>query len=350
MILFANLAAIAIQNARTYEAMQRQAISDGLTGIHNYRHFQESLKAEVSRAVRYDESFCLLMMDLDHFKTVNDTVGHQKGDDVLRAVANVLRNCSRDSDYLARYGGEEFVMILPRTALDEATTMAERIRTSVARLDAGHPELRVTMSIGISAFPDSAKDSDGVLGAADAALLRAKNGGRNRVCLFSDAAATAAAEFEGDLAALGRRFAAFIGLSEAETAGLVTALAVHETGAAVQDGCRPSSGRVRPASPRSAKCARTPWTRWSTATSAGTAAGTRRAAAGRTSLVWPAPSPSAGAGTRPRTTATASPTFAAAPRASWTRRWSSASPPCFARGSRPQLGRRVGRPGAIYRQ
>ncbi len=120
VILFANLAAIAIQNARTYEAMERQAISDGLTGIHNYRHFQESLKAEVSRAARYDESFCLLMMDLDHFKTVNDTVGHQKGDDVLRAVANVLRNCSRDSDYLARYGGEEFVMILPRTGLDEA--------------------------------------------------------------------------------------------------------------------------------------------------------------------------------------------------------------------------------------
>jgi diguanylate cyclase (GGDEF)-like protein len=235
-ILFANLAAIAIQNARTYEAMERQAISDGLTGIHNYRHFQESLKAEVSRAARYDDGFCLLMMDLDHFKTVNDTVGHQKGDDVLRAVANVLRNCSRDSDYLARYGGEEFVMMLPRTTLDEATTMAERIRTSVAKLDAGHSDVRVTMSIGISAFPDSARDSDGVLGAADAALLRAKNGGRNRVCLFSDAVAGATAEFAGDLPALGRRFASFIGLSDAETAGLMTALAVHETGAAVQDG------------------------------------------------------------------------------------------------------------------
>ena len=114
--LFANLAAIAIQNARTYEAMERQAISDGLTGIHNYRHFHESLKAEVSRAGRYGESFCLLMMDLDHFKAVNDTIGHQKGDDVLRAVSDVLRSCSRDSDYLARYGGEEFTMILPRTS------------------------------------------------------------------------------------------------------------------------------------------------------------------------------------------------------------------------------------------
>jgi diguanylate cyclase (GGDEF)-like protein len=175
------------------------------------------------------------MMDLDHFKAVNDTVGHQKGDDVLRAVAGVLRSCSRESDYLARYGGEEFAMILPRTTLDEARTLAERVRASVSLLDPGHPDLHVTVSIGVSAYPESAKDSDGVLGAADAALLRAKNGGRDRVCLYTDAVAGAAAEFEGDLAAVGRRFAAFIGLSEAETAGLVTALAVHETGAAVQE-------------------------------------------------------------------------------------------------------------------
>jgi diguanylate cyclase (GGDEF)-like protein len=234
--LFANLAAIAIQNARTYEAMERQAISDGLTGIHNYRHFHESLKAEVARAGRYGDHFCLLMMDLDHFKSVNDTIGHQKGDDVLRSVASVLRSCSRESDYLARYGGEEFVMMLPRTTLEEATTLAERIRTSVAQLDPGHPDLRVTMSIGISAFPESASDSDGVLGAADAALLRAKTGGRNRVCLYSDTVGGAADDLHGELAEIGRRFAAFIGLSAAEAAGLVTALAVHETGAAVQDG------------------------------------------------------------------------------------------------------------------
>jgi diguanylate cyclase (GGDEF)-like protein len=235
VILFANLAAIAIQNARTYEEMERQAISDGLTGIHNYRHFHESLKAEVSRAGRYGDHFCLLMMDLDHFKAVNDTIGHQKGDDVLRAVAGVLRSCSRGSDYLARYGGEEFAMILPQTSLEEAKPLAERIRASVAALDPGHPELHVTMSIGVSAYPESAEDSDGVLGTADAALLRAKSGGRDRVCLYTDAIADTTAEIGGDLAAVGRRFASFIGLSEAETAGLVTALAVYETGAAVQD-------------------------------------------------------------------------------------------------------------------
>ncbi len=90
--LFANLAAIAIDNASSYEEMQRQAISDGLTGIFNYRHFHETLKREVGRAGRYGETFCLLMMDLDHFKVVNDTIGHQAGDEVLRAVAGVLRS------------------------------------------------------------------------------------------------------------------------------------------------------------------------------------------------------------------------------------------------------------------
>ena len=136
------------------------------------------------RAERYGETFCLLMMDLDHFKAVNDTIGHQKGDEVLRAVSDVLRACSRESDYLARYGGDEFAIILPRTLLDEARTLAERIRAAVA--DSGHDTLRVTISIGVAAFPESAVDSDGVLGAADAALLLAKSHGRDRVCLLTE--------------------------------------------------------------------------------------------------------------------------------------------------------------------
>jgi diguanylate cyclase (GGDEF)-like protein len=234
-MLFANMAAIAIQNASVYVEMERQAVTDGLTGIHNYRHFQESLRAEVSRAERYGETFCLLMMDLDHFKAVNDTIGHQKGDEVLRAVADALRACSRESDYLARYGGEEFAIVLPRTDIDEARTLAERIRASVAAIDIGHDAVRVTASIGIAAFPLSAASSDGVLRAADAALLLAKSRGRDRVCMFTEGQASFVADLEGDLVTLGRRFAAFIGLNEAETAGLVTALAVHETGGAVQD-------------------------------------------------------------------------------------------------------------------
>ena len=253
--LFANLAAIAIQNARTYENMEHQAISDGLTGIYNYRHFQETLSAEVSRAGRYGETFCLLMMDLDHFKLVNDTIGHQKGDDVLRAVSGVLRSCSRESDYLARYGGEEFVMILPSTALGEAKTLAERIRAAVADLAVDHADLKVTMSIGVASFPESAADSDGVLGAADAALLHAKAHGRNRVCLSSEEPGGFVTELEGDLVALGRRFASFIALDEAETAGLLAALAVHETGGAVQDEVQTilGSGRNGDAKPSEAR-------------------------------------------------------------------------------------------------
>ena len=182
--LFANLSAIAIQNARQYEELTRQAISDGLTGIHNHRHFHETLIAEVRRAERYGETFCLLMMDLDHFKAVNDTIGHQKGDEVLRAVSDVLRACTRESDYLARYGGDEFAIILPRTLPDEASTLAERIHAAVA--DIGHDAMPLTISIGVAAFPESAVDSDGVLGAADAALLLAKALGRDRVCLCAE--------------------------------------------------------------------------------------------------------------------------------------------------------------------
>ncbi len=226
--LFANMAAIAIQNALAYEEVERQAISDGLTGIHNHRHFHETLEAEVRRAERYEETFCLFMMDLDHFKAVNDTVGHQKGDEVLRAVSDVLRRCSRESDYLARYGGEEFTMILPRTGLQEAVTLAQRVRAGVAEIDAGHPGLQVTVSIGVAAFPDSALDSDGVLAAADTALLRAKALGRDRVCLFAGDEPLLVAGADTDLVALGRRFAAFINLSEAKTAGLITALAVMD--------------------------------------------------------------------------------------------------------------------------
>ena len=125
-------------------------------------------------------------------------------------------------------------MILPRTELSEARAMAERIRGRVAAIPVDG-DLHVTMSIGVASFPESATDGDGVLGAADAALLRAKQRGRDRVCLFNEERADMAAALRGDLVAVGRRFADFIGLSEAETAGLVTALAVHETGGALQD-------------------------------------------------------------------------------------------------------------------
>jgi diguanylate cyclase (GGDEF)-like protein len=203
--LFANLAAIAIRNARSYKEMEVQASTDGLTGLFNHRRFQEALAHEVARAERYGVGFCLLMMDLDRFKSVNDSVGHQRGDEVLRDVAEVLRRCSRESDFAARYGGEEFTMILPHADVDEARRVAERIRGQVADLSAVEPGLTVTISVGIAAFPDHADDTDGILGAADAALLSAKAHGRNCVYTSGDDGPAAALTGQTPLAGLARR-------------------------------------------------------------------------------------------------------------------------------------------------
>jgi diguanylate cyclase (GGDEF)-like protein len=227
--LFANLAAIAIRNARSYKEMEVQASTDGLTGLFNHRRFQEALTLEVARAERYDAEFCLLMMDLDRFKSVNDTVGHQRGDDVLRDVADVLRHCSRESDFAARYGGEEFAMILPHADVDEARRVAERIRGQVADLSAIEPGVSVTISVGIASFPHDAAETDVILGAADAALLCAKVRGRNCVYTFGDDEAHAGLAGQTPLAGFGRRFALRAGLSQEEADALAAALEVLET-------------------------------------------------------------------------------------------------------------------------
>ncbi len=122
------------------------------------------------------------MMDLDRFKSVNDTVGHQRGDDVLRDVAEVLRRCSRESDFAARYGGEEFTMILPHADVDEARRVAERIRGQVADLSAIEPGLSVTVSVGIAAFPHHAADTDGILGCGRRRAAR-RQGARSQLRL-----------------------------------------------------------------------------------------------------------------------------------------------------------------------
>ena len=230
--LFANLASIAIRNARSYKEMEVQASTDGLTGLYNHRHFHEALAVEVARGERYANGFCLLMMDLDRFKIINDTVGHQQGDEVLRGVAAALRRCSRESDLAARYGGEEFAMILPHTALDEACGVAERIRSQVAELPAGDPSLKVTISVGLASFPEAARDKDGILGAADIALLAAKARGRNRVCTWvqTGGAVEAAHSIATPLASLGYRFAQETGLSDEEATALAAALHVIEAG------------------------------------------------------------------------------------------------------------------------
>jgi diguanylate cyclase (GGDEF)-like protein len=186
--LFAYLvgqAAVSIENANLHETVQRQAVTDELTGLFNVRHFHDSLENEIERSRRFNSSVGLAMLDIDDFKRVNDTYGHQQGDLVLLEVARCLRSLSRDIDEPARYGGEELAVILPQTDLSGAELLAERMRSTIAdlrikRLD-GQGTLTVTASFGVAALPQSATDKEGLIAAADAALYRAKRGGKNRV-------------------------------------------------------------------------------------------------------------------------------------------------------------------------
>jgi two-component system cell cycle response regulator len=163
------------------------AHTDPLTQVLNRRALTVRLASELERARRYDSVITLLMVDLDHFKQVNDTFGHLVGDEVLREVATLLQNEVRSVDVVARYGGEEFVCVLPETSLAGATTFAERIREHVAATpfasSLGEP-VHLTASIGVSSYPSTTINTvDDLFARADEALYRAKADGRNRVCL-----------------------------------------------------------------------------------------------------------------------------------------------------------------------
>jgi diguanylate cyclase (GGDEF)-like protein len=180
----AGQATVSIENVDLHEVVQRQAVTDELTGLFNHRRFQEVIAAEVERARRYDEPVGLVMLDIDDFKQFNDSYGHQQGDLVLREVARVLRANSREIDEPARYGGEELAVALPQTDFEGTYNLAERVRVAVASLEIprldGEATLRVTVSLGAASLPETADDKDGLIAAADAALYRAKRAGKNR--------------------------------------------------------------------------------------------------------------------------------------------------------------------------
>jgi len=179
-------AGVSIENVDLHETVQRQAVTDELTGLFNHRRFQEVMFQEVERAKRFGNEMGLIMLDIDNFKRVNDTYGHMQGDLVLREVARVLRESSREIDEPARYGGEEMAVALPGTDLDGAFNFAERVRHSIETLELplieGGGTLRVTASFGAAAFQgdDGAADKDSLVASADAALYRAKRSGKNR--------------------------------------------------------------------------------------------------------------------------------------------------------------------------
>jgi two-component system, cell cycle response regulator len=175
---FAAHAALALRNAWLLEEIQHLAATDGLTGIANRATFQTTLAQELSRARRSGEPVGLALLDLDHFKRLNDTHGHQAGDEVLRRVAAVLDDCSRGFDTPARYGGEEFAIVLPHTTPEEGVEVAERLRRAIVTADI---DPSVTVSIGVACFPNHAGDADELVRVADEALYASKGTGRNRV-------------------------------------------------------------------------------------------------------------------------------------------------------------------------
>jgi diguanylate cyclase (GGDEF)-like protein len=188
--LVATEAAAAIYNARLYEQTQRLAVTDPLTGLANHRHFRESLGLEIARASRLQYAVGLLMLDVDNFKRVNDTLGHPVGDEVLKSIAGVLRNNLRQTDLAARYGGEEFAIVLPGLGPRGVRAVGEKLRRAVGTLrPLSVPEsspMHVSISIGgVSASPPGLDAAD-MIRVADAALYTAKRRGRNAVCVAAD--------------------------------------------------------------------------------------------------------------------------------------------------------------------
>jgi diguanylate cyclase (GGDEF)-like protein len=173
---------LALENVELHYQVRRKAVTDELTGLANHGRFQELLQLEMEQVRRYRHPVGLIMLDVDDFKSVNDTYGHQQGDIVLRQVARVLRDTSREADSPARYGGEEMAVILPHTDLEGAYTIAERIRSSVEALRVPRLDrngiLRITASLGVAASNSGRKDT--LIAEADAALYRAKRQGKNR--------------------------------------------------------------------------------------------------------------------------------------------------------------------------
>jgi diguanylate cyclase (GGDEF)-like protein len=175
-------ATVALQNVDLHLQVSRQAVTDQLTGLANHGRFQDLLSTEVEQVRRYGHPLSLILLDIDNFKSVNDTYGHQQGDQVLKAVARALRENSREADVPARYGGEEMALILPHTDLEGAFAIAERARESIESLCVplveGVGDLRVTASLGVATMTEGEKD--GLIGEADAALYEAKRSGKNR--------------------------------------------------------------------------------------------------------------------------------------------------------------------------
>lgn len=185
-----NVAINKLQLETANTQLQELAQHDGLTGLLNRRHWESCLEHEFSRHTRYSNPASLVLFDIDHFKLLNDTYGHQAGDEVIRQVARVTRLLVRDTDYAGRYGGEEFVVLLPNTPLEGAALFAERLRKAIEELSITHDQhvLSCSISIGVACTHANMPSYHRLIEDADKALYQAKSAGRNRITL-SDAVA-----------------------------------------------------------------------------------------------------------------------------------------------------------------
>jgi len=193
----AEIIALCLESALIRERLKLAGLTDALTGAPNRRYFEHRCQVEISQARRYRHALACMFLDIDRFKRINDTHGHQTGDEVLRSVAGIIQSQLRAGDTIARYGGEEFVVLLPQSELHHARQIAERIRRSIEenqfQAHSGHA-IKVTLSIGLSMLPsvENQQQAERLIAAADQALYQAKNGGRNRVvCVGSVPLATA---------------------------------------------------------------------------------------------------------------------------------------------------------------
>ncbi|HKD79335.1 MAG TPA: diguanylate cyclase [Candidatus Angelobacter sp.] len=181
----ADICAAAIQNAHNFDRMKQLAYVDGLTGIHNRRYFEMRVMEELERAGRFQGRMSLIMLDIDHFKKMNDEFGHLLGDEMLRAVSSILKQQLRKMDMVCRYGGDEFAIVVPETTGESAMRVAEKLRRQVeTHFFPGVPR-PVTISCGVADYPAHGVTRDEVVAAADAALYLAKQAGRNRVASAS---------------------------------------------------------------------------------------------------------------------------------------------------------------------
>jgi two-component system cell cycle response regulator len=179
---------VSLQNARMYQSMEERATTDGLTGLTNHRAFQERLEHLHALAERTGQKFSIILTDIDHFKSVNDTYGHPVGDAVLKRVAAIFTQRARKVDIVARYGGEEFVIVLPDTDAEGAAVFANRLREEIAAqtITSDNGSFSVTLSLGVAAYPTDGRDRHELIERADQALYYCKEHGRNRVTKVCD--------------------------------------------------------------------------------------------------------------------------------------------------------------------